>query len=69
MKRYEKPMMAVTRFTTQETIANAYTGTPSVGNEPVDLGNGNTVTVPVTTYEITSLGATSSISVTPTPDM
>lgn len=62
MKRYEKPMMAVTRFTTQETIANAYTGAPSgVGNENVDLGNGNTVTVPVTTYEITSLGATSSI--------
>ena len=62
MKRYEKPMMAVTRFTTQETIANAYTGAPSaVENETVDLGNGNTVTVPVTTYEITSLGATSSI--------
>lgn len=58
MKRYEKPMMAVTRFTTQETIASAYTGTPSVEDESVTIG-GETVTVPVTTFEITSLGATS----------
>lgn len=58
MKRYIKPSLAVTRFTSQETIAsNPYTSY-GVTNEDVTIG-GETVTVPVTTYEISSFAVTS----------
>lgn len=58
MKRYEKPSLAVSRFTTQETIANSAYGyelsTGTVSNETY-----NGVEMPVTSYRITSLGASS----------
>ncbi|MBE7042111.1 MAG: hypothetical protein E7399_01260 [Ruminococcaceae bacterium] len=60
MKAYVKPSLAVTRFTSQETIANAY-DTPTVGTESVTI-DGAQVSVPVTTYNITSLGETSAMN-------
>ena len=61
MKRYEKPFLTVARFTTQETIANAYTGDPLVSTEDVKIGEETYTGVPVTTFNITSLGATSNV--------
>lgn len=57
MKRYEKPSLAVSRFTTQETIANSAYGAEQFGEVKfVDYGD---VEMPVTSYRITSLGANS----------
>ena len=59
MKRYEKPFLTVTRFTTQETIANAYetVGDGVVSTEEVKIGDTTYTNVPVTTFNITSLGS------------